>query len=264
MASKEQLVATVKAWQKSGAQQKEMWYNYCGQNGTTNYDPNRHDEAFLANFITLTEASPLTPEATAESMGEPSEEKTALVAKVKQWQRLGPMQKQMWWSYCASNGSQKKDPNLHDETFLTNFLNMTETGDFSGMGGDAGDDGEPKDKDALVAQVKNWQRMGPMQKQMWYNYVDCNGGESNYDPNRHEATFLSSFLQNAQSGALMGMMNPMMGMMGGGGKGGGKKKKGGGGPYGGGGMGMGGGMNPMMAMMAMMGGMGGGGMGGCW
>lgn len=62
---KEALVAQVKAYQRQSEGHKQAWYSFCGTQGTTNYDPNRHDEETLRLFITSTETGAITPDPNA-------------------------------------------------------------------------------------------------------------------------------------------------------------------------------------------------------
>lgn len=54
--TKEELVQRVKQFQRSSAQCKEKWYQYCQMRGSGTsvpiYDPNRHSKEFLSSFLT--------------------------------------------------------------------------------------------------------------------------------------------------------------------------------------------------------------------
>merc|ERR1719203_1322228 len=60
-----------------------------------------------------------------------------------------------------------------------------------GMGG-CGGGGQ---KEALVNRIKNFQRMGDLQKELWHSYADTylNGVR---DPNRHQVPVLNEFCEN--------------------------------------------------------------------
>lgn len=45
------LVEKVKNVQKSGHMARQLWYDYCSSHGNTNFDPARHDEAYLRGFM---------------------------------------------------------------------------------------------------------------------------------------------------------------------------------------------------------------------
>merc|ERR1719240_343822 len=56
-AGKEGLVSQVKAWQKMSQSHKEAWYRFVQEKtGETNFDPNRHDEVTLMEFVQMAEA----------------------------------------------------------------------------------------------------------------------------------------------------------------------------------------------------------------
>jgi len=48
---KEDLVNQVKQWQRRGEGHKLAWWDWCKQQGTQDYDPNRHDPGFLQQFL---------------------------------------------------------------------------------------------------------------------------------------------------------------------------------------------------------------------
>merc|ERR1712048_402628 len=50
--------------------------------------------------------------------------KSALVEKIKTFQRSGEAEKQAWWSYCDMQPEQKRDPAFYDASFLQEFLNL--------------------------------------------------------------------------------------------------------------------------------------------
>ncbi|CAJ1399339.1 unnamed protein product [Effrenium voratum] len=50
---KQELVNQVKGIQKSSPECKQMWYDFCSRHGNTNYDPARHDEKYLSDFVDL-------------------------------------------------------------------------------------------------------------------------------------------------------------------------------------------------------------------
>jgi len=50
---KDSLVMQTKEWQKRSPGHKESWYTFVLERGTSNFDPNRHDEATLMEFMAL-------------------------------------------------------------------------------------------------------------------------------------------------------------------------------------------------------------------
>ena len=54
------LVRSVKEWQRLGEGHKQSWYKYCNSRGSSKYDPSRHDEEFLAQFLQAAEAGEIS------------------------------------------------------------------------------------------------------------------------------------------------------------------------------------------------------------
>lgn len=214
--NKEALVAQVKQWQKTGAGHKQAWYSYVKEAGSTNFDPARHPEAFLQEFVQRTAAGAITPQDEAFIMagGIPGD-KESLVQNVKTWQKLSAGHKQAWYNYVKEAGSTDFDPNRHAEDFLQGFLQGTSVGTIAPqneaflMAG-----GIPGDKDSLVQNVKTWQKLSEGHKQAWYGYC-MQMGNPNFDPNRHDVSSLKGFLQGTNSGSISpGRGGAMMAMAG--------------------------------------------------
>ena len=123
------------------------------------------------------------------------DDKAALVYRVKRWQRRGEGEKDLWWSYCSRYGGTIFDPDRHDPHFLSDFLQLAEGGGTLPMGG--GDD-----KAALVYRVKQWQRRGETEKDLWWSYCSRYGGAT-HDPDRHAPRFLGEFLRFAEGGGTL-------------------------------------------------------------
>uniref|UniRef100_A0A7S1S067 RanBP2-type domain-containing protein n=1 Tax=Alexandrium catenella TaxID=2925 RepID=A0A7S1S067_ALECA len=51
------LVQRVKEIQKRGESHKQAWYSFCAEHGSTSYDPDRHDESILQDFLKSAEAT---------------------------------------------------------------------------------------------------------------------------------------------------------------------------------------------------------------
>lgn len=139
---KDRLVEKVKELQRQGDRYKQAWYEYCRQKGTSNYDPNRHEEDDLQEFLDQ------GPEAFAVASTERQEgcNDEDLVQKVKDWQRKGKGHKEAWYSFCRRNGSDKYDPSRHDAETLRDFIRGIESGDIQpkdddGYGGSSGGGG---------------------------------------------------------------------------------------------------------------------------
>uniref|UniRef100_A0A7S4SJ12 RanBP2-type domain-containing protein n=1 Tax=Alexandrium monilatum TaxID=311494 RepID=A0A7S4SJ12_9DINO len=122
---KEQLVERVKERQRQGESYKQAWHDFCRRKGTTNYDPMRHLEADLQEFLDL--GAPADVRSGDGEKGRGCEDE-ALVQRVKDWQRRGDGHKQAWYSFCRKNGSDKYDPGRHDAETLRKFLDGIESG----------------------------------------------------------------------------------------------------------------------------------------
>mmetsp|Transcript_80765 Transcript_80765/g.224803 ORF Transcript_80765/g.224803 Transcript_80765/m.224803 type:complete len:271 (-) Transcript_80765:156-968(-) len=57
--SKAALIQKVKDLQRSSPENRRTWYAFCSAQGTPNYDPARHDEAFLRRYVESFEAGAL-------------------------------------------------------------------------------------------------------------------------------------------------------------------------------------------------------------
>lgn len=113
---KANLVSQVKDLQRTDQDAKRKWEAFCTKKGVSKFDPATHDEEFLQEFLNLLENGELE---VIES-----EEKIALVMKVKAAQRRDAETKQMWYDFVTRTGSQSFDPNRHDETLLRDFLDF--------------------------------------------------------------------------------------------------------------------------------------------
>lgn len=128
--------------------------------------------------------------------------------------------KSVWDHFCLTQGNGgQQDPTMYDNAFHIKFLEyiaeqavasgnlnlVAESNNTSGnnkrtrhndspyMGGGA-PSGDPR-KDILVAQVKNFQRIGVQQKELWSLYADTYL-QGLRDPARHDANTLEEFCIN--------------------------------------------------------------------
>lgn len=154
--------------------------------------------------------------------------KAELVEQIKALQRSDPQAKQTWWDYCDSRQGGVRDPNRHDESTLQEFLAGFRSGTLkakpsstpwakggkspaapaygsygawpqetpwgwappaaAGQGGD------------LASLIKLGQKSSVQWKTAWQAYCSAYGGGIN-DPTRHEASYLTSFLDFAGGAA---------------------------------------------------------------
>eukprot|EP00931_Biecheleriopsis_adriatica_P048608 TRINITY_DN280_c0_g1_i2.p1 TRINITY_DN280_c0_g1~~TRINITY_DN280_c0_g1_i2.p1 ORF type:complete len:214 (+),score=35.92 TRINITY_DN280_c0_g1_i2:101-742(+) len=154
---KQQLVDQVKAWQKRSASHKESWYRFVlERSGQANFDPNRHDEVTLSEFIVMADAGQveLKPPEGIGSTGRPTLGKGGggwfdqgggggmafnvaagypeLVNQVKTWQRMSPSHKEAWYRYVQEQTWDSNfDPNRHTEATLRDFITKAAAGQIS-------------------------------------------------------------------------------------------------------------------------------------
>jgi len=134
-----QKVAQVKEWQRLSAAHKGLWHDFCIQNGSTDFDPARHDESTLQTFLNKTASGEIVvlPEAMGTT-GDGGTNKAALVARVKAWQRMSFGHKTAWHSFCTQNGSKNFDPAHYEEYVLESFLSKTASGEIQAEAGACG------------------------------------------------------------------------------------------------------------------------------
>lgn len=122
--AKDHLVARIKDFQRSDADQKQSWWDFCDENLEGQRDPAKADAFVLQQFID-TNGVPDVKMATqkgkggARATGDPA--KDALVARIKDYQRSDAEQKELWWSFCDENLEGQKDPAKADVATLQNF-----------------------------------------------------------------------------------------------------------------------------------------------
>eukprot|EP00930_Biecheleria_cincta_P019870 TRINITY_DN1506_c0_g1_i1.p1 TRINITY_DN1506_c0_g1~~TRINITY_DN1506_c0_g1_i1.p1 ORF type:complete len:436 (+),score=83.23 TRINITY_DN1506_c0_g1_i1:78-1385(+) len=193
---KQGLVERVKAWQRMSASHKEAWYRYVQEKTYEgNFDPNRHDEATLREFIQMGEAGQIDLQAPTG---------------------LG-----------SSGGSKGKGGGCWGDAGKGGGV-WGDGGKGGGVSGNGGNGFEmTTGKQGLVERVKAWQRMSASHKEAWYRYVQEKTYEGNFDPNRHDEATLGQFLQLADAGMIQLLEPTGLGSSGGSkGKGGGWGGKG--------------------------------------
>eukprot|EP00929_Paragymnodinium_shiwhaense_P002179 TRINITY_DN10238_c1_g1_i1.p1 TRINITY_DN10238_c1_g1~~TRINITY_DN10238_c1_g1_i1.p1 ORF type:complete len:478 (+),score=88.97 TRINITY_DN10238_c1_g1_i1:11-1444(+) len=124
------------------------------------------------------------------------EYKQLLVDRVKALQRSSPELKQQWYSFCKERGTTHFDPGRHDSVFLKGFLNRQPGGERMHMG-----TGPDPGRSATIQRVKSVQKSSPAYKEVWWNYC-ASRGSYDYDPARHDESFLRKFLEDFESGKL--------------------------------------------------------------
>jgi hypothetical protein len=152
---KEALVMSVKAYQRQGAQQKEIWGSYADQFLGGVRDPSRHDESTLQDFINNHGVAKVSASGgagagaasinwgsngTGAGMGngmttfganpgmmankavemDMDPARQALVQRVKAYQKQSPDQRDIWYGFCGAT----RDPARHPAEKLQEFINV--------------------------------------------------------------------------------------------------------------------------------------------
>lgn len=214
--SVQQLQDEVKKLQRSEPNAKEQWISWCDQYGEGKRDPGRHTEEFLQTFLASYKTGMRLP-GEAENLG---------IDKVtKSMQRRSRPFKEVWAQYCVVNGGGKSDPLKHPAQhhmafydYLASVVNelMQCVAEGSEIRNQISEESPcikrlrlitpttgnalPEAvaqvpgvaKDALVAQIKAYQRMGEEQRTAWQNYCDRKLGGAR-DPARHDTNSLLQF-----------------------------------------------------------------------
>jgi len=127
-----------------------------------------------------------------------------IVSALKHLQRTNSAAKEAWHNFCDAELNGIRDPNKHDDTVITHFLEMNGGAEF--LISEAASKSPPtqtfggmncqgKSKAELVDALKNLQRSNSNAKEAWHTFCDTELGGIR-DPNRHDATALYSFLES--------------------------------------------------------------------
>eukprot|EP00928_Gymnodinium_smaydae_P090612 TRINITY_DN74398_c0_g1_i1.p1 TRINITY_DN74398_c0_g1~~TRINITY_DN74398_c0_g1_i1.p1 ORF type:complete len:632 (+),score=159.38 TRINITY_DN74398_c0_g1_i1:97-1992(+) len=185
--SKQNLSARISRIRHEEPEGNEQWISYCESHGFPKHDPKLHEDSFLATFLEAWESGNVSSVMSGKAV---AVGKAALVGKIKSMQRVDPVAKQQWITYCEKHNQKKHDPNQHDEAFLRAFFEARERGlvpeDTTG-------------KVILVQRVKEIQRKTPNGKQAWTDFCTSQGSEK-HDPNLYEPAVLSKFVQDFEMG----------------------------------------------------------------
>jgi len=217
------LTIAIKALQKRSTNVKQFWAQYCLMAGGGRNDPAKHDGAYHVKFFdTLAQAAlnaggleagmgagdphaKRMRDASGMAVGMPmggGSGKDALVNQVKAFQRSSEQAKELWATYADTYLHGMRDPSRHDEATLQEFCQNHNVPQVS-AGTPAGPGGLPfnyglvpgSHKEALVNQIKSFQRSSTPAKELWETYADSYlGGRRN--PAKHEESTLQEFITN--------------------------------------------------------------------
>jgi len=120
--TKDYLVSQVKAFQRIGDQQKELWGTYADMYLGGVRDPNRHDAATLEEFC-INHGVPAPPAGGPQGstpVGPMDPAKESLVMRVKTYQKASRDQSELWKQFCGPTC----DPARHEAEKLQEFISM--------------------------------------------------------------------------------------------------------------------------------------------
>jgi len=110
---KGELINKIKNFQRSSEEQKQVWWAFCDKQEGQNRDPARYAVDVLQAFVT---------EHGIQGVQGTLEQKNALVAKIKSFQKSSEESKQAWWAFCDSQEGKNKDPQRYDVDVLEGFI----------------------------------------------------------------------------------------------------------------------------------------------
>lgn len=119
---RDQLVAKIKAFQRTGDAAKQTWHAFCDTSLGGMYDPSRHDAATLQMFIDTNGINDIPVGGMGGGGGAGAGADHPLVARIKSYQRTGEAQKAAWHTYCETSLGGKYDPARHDVAALETFV----------------------------------------------------------------------------------------------------------------------------------------------
>lgn len=123
---KDQLVNSVKAFQRRGEAERDIWQTYCDSEMGGVRDPSRHDSQALQQFADLNGIDANAAAGggfnTGMAMNQGDPYKISLVSKIKAYQKQGQVEKDSWHSYCDDNLNGKYDPARTELSALEQFI----------------------------------------------------------------------------------------------------------------------------------------------
>lgn len=115
---KEQLVSMIKAYQRQGQEERELWWNYCDKELGGVRDPSRHDRKILQQFASAYGVPDLGTGLANAYMPGSDAVKDSLISRIKAYQKAGDENKETWYSFCGIN----RDPSRHEAHRLQEFV----------------------------------------------------------------------------------------------------------------------------------------------
>lgn len=179
-APSQDLVEAVKDQQRSSAEGKRLWAEFCEKEGNGIVNPAKHSDEFLRRFLGL------NAEQGAEE--QPAEDREDLLREVKQVMYSGSNKKEKWEPYCKTFGGGTLDPRRHPNSFLRDFLDTIS----STPEPEAVYDSEHQ---GLVEKVHSIRCLSPAWHTAWHRFCGDKGIAS--DPAHLAGPLLRQFLDEA-------------------------------------------------------------------
>lgn len=176
-------IEKIKAFQRSGQEQKQAWWDFCDSQPGKNRDPARYTVDILQGFVQEHSIQSVQGSGKRKSTSSDSVQQE-LVAQIKVFQRSGEEQKQTWWAFCDSQPGKNRDPARYEVDVLQGFVQE------HGMPGLQGNE---KERAELVAKIKGFQKSGEEQKQTWWTFCDGQAGKKR-DPALYTVDILQTFV----------------------------------------------------------------------
>eukprot|EP00401_Gymnodinium_catenatum_P068744 CAMPEP_0117545056 /NCGR_PEP_ID=MMETSP0784-20121206/45897_1 /TAXON_ID=39447 /ORGANISM="" /LENGTH=169 /DNA_ID=CAMNT_0005341889 /DNA_START=57 /DNA_END=563 /DNA_ORIENTATION=- len=128
----------------------------------------------------------------------------AVVAKVKEMQRVDPGARDQWQLYCDSQAGGMRDPARHSFEFVHSFVTNYQAGmrfePLPSVGGKSNGSANANLGDLF----KTGQRHSGAWKEAWTSYCDVHAN-GRYDPLKHDVSFLTGFMEFLGQRAVVSM-----------------------------------------------------------
>lgn len=122
--SLQRVIDLVKQGQRNSQEWKNMWIDWCQDNGNGVHDPTRHSACFIIAFVLKFGLAEVVSAPWASnylvSLGELA--KPYMVSSIKKGQSMSEVWKEQWGLFADSKANGTRDPNRHDAGTLMEFF----------------------------------------------------------------------------------------------------------------------------------------------
>lgn len=127
------VIELVKQGQRNSPEWKNMWIDWCQENGNGVHDPTRHSPCFIIAFVLKYGLAEVVSAHWASpylvSLGELA--KPFMVQTIKKGQSMSEIWKDQWGTFADSKANGTRDPNRHDAGSLMEFFDTIALQQFS-------------------------------------------------------------------------------------------------------------------------------------